>query len=120
MMADIEEVYQALEQKTGEEVIFGRIGMARTDIAGFSTTTADFARYGRDWWQKRETQIRVLVCNSTTDGLVKEGARDLVAFVFPLLGATFGTAIAIYLTVLVVRRILSGWCGQGGANDCTR
>jgi hypothetical protein len=113
-MSGIEDAVKLYESGVSEHELFAGLGKNDPDVLAFEETTEaqDFTS-GVHWWTERQVEIREMVCKALSN---KEGvgvvAKDLVALIFGVLGAKYGGGIATYLAVIVVRRVVEGWCAD--------
>ena len=101
-------------QRDGEDFAFQQIGAMDPDrAAGGKETVNEIVAAGKEWWERNEPVIKSTVCNREA---TKIASSTLIDLVFQVLSIKFGEALAVYATVLAVRRVLQGWC-EGFVED---
>jgi hypothetical protein len=100
-----------------EDEILEKIGKFNPDtIYALPQDRAQLIAAGREWFEKRSVQIRDFVCPKATE-LSKALSEDYINFVFAYLSAENGKALALFLTALVVKKTLDGWCSTANRSE---
>jgi hypothetical protein len=112
-MDETEDVRQLVQADHSPEFLFARIAEFDPDSLGFQDASeAEKTAHGRNWWQQREVQIKKLVCGNkkVTSDNVRRFAKETVTLIFQAIGTEFGMSLATFVTALVLKKVIEGWC----------
>jgi hypothetical protein len=96
----------------GDDALFELIGKYNPDtIYALPQDPAHLAAAGKQWFASRAAELRQLVCSKEeTKDVAKLLSDEFIASVFGLIAAAHGKALAVYVTAIVIRRVIRGWC----------
>ncbi len=96
----------------GNEGVYANLGMLDPSQAGLAAQ--DFQSQvaaGVAWFDAQAVWVRGNLCKTeVVKELSKATATDLLVPIFGMLQTKFGQALALYATIIVIRKLLEGFC----------
>jgi hypothetical protein len=103
----------ALARTSSDEDILELLGKFNPDaLFGLPQTRANLISSGKAWFEKHGDALKRQWCAALTKdkSVIDPFSEEFVGAMYAALSHDFGKALAVYLTALVLRKIVAGWC----------
>jgi hypothetical protein len=95
-----------------DDQLFGLIGKEESVRKGVRTDDVrKLIRQGKEWWSKKEAELRPLICGNAAVQRLSEGATlDIAQAIYVAILSEVKVELRIYACALVIKAGISTWC----------
>jgi hypothetical protein len=94
-----------------DDFLFEMIGKYNPDsLYALPQDSAHLIEAGKKWFSRQSDKIKLYICPKVDKEISKPISEELVTLIFAYLSIEHGKALAAYMTAVVLKKLVQGWC----------